>query len=110
MYNENIGMHIKSIGTKTIIKLDSWRDKTASGLYLHDRSQTTPVTGEIVAIGSRCVRSISVGDRVLVERYQGTIFWHNNDDVKLLSVEENAIIGVISKDCYIDYTGWSLKQ
>lgn len=86
---------MNAVGDRLIVKLDSWENRTESGLFLTKYDETTPVDGEVVAVGSQVKEQIKVGDRVNCVRYQGTIFWHpNNKEQKFLSIKECDIVGV----------------
>lgn len=60
-----------------LIRADKQPEQTKSGFYIQEEWKTLPPTGEILAIGPD-VTDLSVGDRVVFERY-GSIILPDNE-------------------------------
>lgn len=69
-----------------LIRADKPQEKTASGLFIVEEWKSLPQTGEVVAIGP-LVKDVSVGERVLFERYASVIL--ENDE--RLCKEDNVL-------------------
>lgn len=67
---------MKPLRDIVLIQADKPKEKTASGLYIKEEWKTLPPTGTVVAIGHD-VGQVSVGDRVVFERY-GAIILEND--------------------------------
>lgn len=59
-----------------LIKADEAKTKTASGLFLNEDWKTLPLEGEVLAVGP-LVTNVTVGDRVIFERYSSLILENN---------------------------------
>ena len=59
------------------IKVEAPKEKTKSGLYMVEEWKTLPPTGTVLATGSD-VTEVSVGDKVIFERYASVIL--ENDE------------------------------
>lgn len=71
---------MRAIQDKVIIKLDKWEAKQDSGLILSEQCEVQPCDGVVVSVGPNVKEDIKVGDRVRAERWQGIIWWDDNDD------------------------------
>jgi co-chaperonin GroES (HSP10) len=94
--------HLRTVRDKIIVKLDPYIGISDGGIVMSDQSETTPVTGVVVAIGSD-VSTLSPSDRVHCKRYAGTIFTVDNDDNKYCSIREREIEATCDADWYYDF-------
>ena len=87
-------MNIKPIGKRVVIELEKEVSQTASGIYIPESaSQEKKSEGIISAIGDNLESSLKVGDKVLYSKFSGTEY--ENDDVKIVIVEEKEILAII---------------
>ena len=73
-----------------LIKADSAKTKTKTGLLLAENWKSLPLQGEVLAVGED-VTNITVGDRVAFNRYASIIL---DDDQRLCSQKQ--VLGVIN--------------
>ena len=73
--------------SNVLIQLDDRAKVSAGGIFLADISKQAEEWGNVVAVGDKC-RDLSVGDRVLVKRTQGTHYVQNGVDMILLGEEK----------------------
>lgn len=66
-----------------LVKLDDRVKQTKAGIVIPDIGQKAEEWGSVVAAGSKCI-DLSAGDRVLVQRTQGTHFILNGEDLVIL--------------------------
>ena len=78
---------IKPLADLVLAKSDPAETKTASGLYLAEKSQEKPKTATVVAVGPD-VKNIKAKDKIIYESYSGTDIRHQNDDYVLVKEEK----------------------
>ena len=61
--------------------------KTASGLYLMEKSQEKPKTAKVVAVG-KDVKQVKTGDRIIYKSYSTTDVKLGKDDYILVKEED----------------------
>ncbi|MDR1861494.1 MAG: co-chaperone GroES [Candidatus Ancillula sp.] len=95
-----MGVNIKPLEDRVVIKVSEPETKTASGLVLPDGAQDKPHEGEVLAVGpgkfeggNRVEMDIKVGDRVLYSKYGGTEVKYGSDEFLILSARD--ILAVI---------------
>lgn len=72
-------MTYKPIGTRVIIRPDGQRTETESGLLVYQEDKDVTQWGYVVAVGSD-VRAVSVGDRIMYEKYAGDLLpWEDTE-------------------------------
>ena len=72
-------MTYKPIGTRVIIRPDGQRTQTESGLLVYQEDKDVTQWGYVVAVGSD-VRAVSVGDRIMYEKYAGDLLpWEDTE-------------------------------
>jgi chaperonin 10 Kd subunit len=65
-------MKIKPLGKRILIKQTEQEEVTKSGIVLPGTaSKEKPIIGEVLAVGKK-IEEISVGDKVIFEKYAGT--------------------------------------
>ena len=83
---------IKPIGKLILAVIDQAQTKTASGLYLAEKSQEKPKTATVEAVGSE-VKKVKAGDCIIYESYAGTEINHQSKDYVL--VEEEKVLAIV---------------
>ena len=69
---------IQPLRDLVLIKADQPKTETASGILLAEEEwKTLPPTGEVMAIGPE-VKAVSIGDRVMFERYGSIVLEGDN--------------------------------
>ncbi|ASQ48812.1 MAG: co-chaperone GroES [Leptotrichia sp.] len=65
-------MKIKPLGKRILIKQTEQEEVTKSGIVLPGTaSKEKPIIGEVLAVGKK-IEEVSVGDKVIFEKYAGT--------------------------------------
>ena len=65
-------MKIKPLGKRILIKQTEQEEVTKSGMVLPGTaSKEKPIIGEVLAVGKK-IEEVSVGDKVIFEKYAGT--------------------------------------
>ena len=65
-------MIIKPLGERVLIKQTEQEEVTKSGIVLPGiASKEKPIIGEVLAVGKK-IEEVSVGDKVIFEKYAGT--------------------------------------
>ena len=96
-----VGMKIKPLGDRVLIKPCEEKEKTKGGIVLPDTAKERPQEGEIVAVGEgrrtdegkRVSLSLKVGDKVLYGKYSGTEI--TVDGEEYLIMREEDVLAVI---------------
>ena len=87
-------MKFKPLGEKVFVSYAEELDKTAGGIYIPDAAKEKPQKGQEEGVG-KDVKSLKVGDMVLVDNYSGSKI--SIDNVEYLIVKEEDILGVFDK-------------
>jgi chaperonin GroES len=97
-----MGVNIKPLEDRIVVKPSSAEQTTASGLVIPDNAKEKPQEGTVVAVGPgrfddgvRVPMDVKVGDVVLYSKYGGTEVKYNNDEYLVLSARD--ILAVIEK-------------
>jgi len=85
-------MTIKPLGERVLVKADKAEEKTASGLFIPQTFQEKTQFALVEAVGSE-VKNVSVGNKILHDKYAGTAIKIDNDDYLIL--EEKDILAVV---------------
>ena len=65
-------MKIKPLGKRILIKQTEQEEVTKSGIVLPGTaSKEKPIIGDVLAVGKK-IEEVSVGDKVIFEKYAGT--------------------------------------
>ncbi|HEX2923496.1 MAG TPA: co-chaperone GroES [Chloroflexota bacterium] len=93
---------LKPLGDRVVVKPLSREEVTKSGIVLPDTAKEKPQEGSVVAVGpgrlldngQRVAVELKEGDRVLFQKYAGTEF--KRDDEELLILSEKDILAVVT--------------
>ena len=92
---------LKPLGSRVVIKALEREEMTKSGIVLPDTAKEKPQEGKVLAVGpgdrdedgKRIPVELKVGDRVLFQKYAGTEF--KLDDEELLILSEKDILAIV---------------
>ena len=92
---------LKPLGDRLVIKPTPREETTKSGIVLPDTAKERPQEGTILAVGpgrtlddgSREAMDVSVGQKVLFQKYAGTEF--KLDEEELLILSQKDVLAVI---------------
>lgn len=92
---------LKPLGSRVVIKPLEREEMTKSGIVLPDTAKEKPQEGKVLAVGpgdrdedgKRVPVELKVGDRVLYQKYAGTEF--KIDDEELLILSEKDVLAVV---------------
>src|SRR5438552_19153474 len=96
-----VSVKIRPLGDRVLVKPLSRETVTKSGIVLPDTAKEKPQEGEILAVGSgkvldngkRTTLEVSVGQKVLFDKYAGTEV--KLDDEELLILRESDVMGIV---------------
>lgn len=83
---------IKPLGERVLVKAEKAEEKTASGLFIPQTSQEKTQFAIVEAVGKE-VKNVSVGDKILHDKYVGTSLKLDNEDYLIL--EEKDILAIV---------------
>ena len=94
-------LELKPLGGRVVIKPLEREEMTKSGIVLPDTAKEKPQEGKVMAVGpgerdddgKRIPVELKVGDRVLFQKYAGTEF--KLDDEELLVLQEKDVLAQI---------------
>ncbi len=93
-------MKIKPLFDRIVIKAVETQEKTASGLYLTASSQEKPQVAEVIAVGpggtidgKEVVMQIKVGDKIFYNKYAGSDFKLDDEEVTIL--KQSDVLAII---------------
>jgi chaperonin GroES len=78
---------IQPLADYVVAQAEEAQSKTASGLYIPEKSQEKPKISKVVAVGKE-VKEVKVGDRIIYGGYSNTDVKHDGQDYMLIK-EEN---------------------
>jgi chaperonin GroES len=92
---------LKPLGDRLVVKPTAREEMTKSGIVLPDTAKERPQEGTVVAAGpgrtlddgSREAMDVSVGQKILFQKYAGTEF--KLDDEELLILSQKDVLAVI---------------
>jgi len=92
---------LKPLGDRLVVRPTPREEMTKSGIVLPDTAKERPQEGTILAVGpgrilddgTREAMDVSVGQRILFQKYAGTEF--KMDDEELLILSQKDILAVI---------------
>ncbi len=85
------------LGTNVLVIVEDTERKTPGGLYLPNRDREAALIARVVSVGSQVKIDIANGERVLFEKYAGTVI-RSTDKPAVLILDERDIMAVISTD------------
>lgn len=91
----------KPLGDRVLVKRETGRDTTASGLYIPDSAKEKAQMGAVLAVGSGRTDNagkvfplqVQVGDKVYFGKYAGTEVL----DQEHLIIREDEILGIVEQ-------------
>ena len=95
-------LKLKPLGSRVVIKALEREEMTKSGLVLPDTAKEKPQEGKVLAVGpgdrhpdtgERIKVELKEGDRILFQKYAGTEF--KLDDEELLILSEKDVLALI---------------
>jgi chaperonin GroES len=92
---------LRPLGDKIVVKPTPRDEMTKSGIVLPDTAKERPQEGEVLSVGpgrflddgSREAMDVQVGQRILFQKYAGTEFKLDDDELLILSQKD--ILAVI---------------
>jgi chaperonin GroES len=92
---------LKPLGSNVVVKPTEREEMTKSGIVLPDTAKERPQEGTIVAVGpgrtldngSREPIEVTAGQKILFQKYAGTEF--KLDDEELLILKHNDILAIV---------------
>jgi chaperonin GroES len=96
-------LRLKPLGSRVVIKPLEREEMTKSGIVLPDTAKEKPQEGRILAVGpgdrdedgDRIPVELKEGDRVLFQKYAGTEF--KLDDEELLILAEKDVLALVGE-------------
>jgi chaperonin GroES len=95
-------LKLKPLGSRVVVKALEREEMTKSGIVLPDTAKEKPQEGKVLSVGpgdrhpdtgARIPVELKEGDRVLFQKYAGTEF--KLDDEELLILSEKDVLAVI---------------
>ncbi|MDO5043695.1 MAG: co-chaperone GroES [Coriobacteriia bacterium] len=91
-----VGMKLRPLGDRIVVKAEEAETKTQSGLYLTTNSQEKPQRGEVIAVGEgkfdnegkRIPVDVKVGDKVIYGKYGGTEIKVDEEEYLILRADD----------------------
>ena len=99
---EKLKLKLKPLGSRVVIKALEREEMTKSGIVLPDTAKEKPQEGKVLSVGpgdrhpdtgQRIPVELKEGDRVLFQKYAGTEF--KLDEEELLILSEKDVLAVI---------------
>lgn len=86
----------KPLGTNVLLIVEDTERKTPGGLHLPARDREAALIARVVAIGGGVKIDIKPGDRIMFEKYAGTVI-RSTDKPAVLILDETDIMAVLEK-------------
>ncbi|TMG56136.1 MAG: co-chaperone GroES [Chloroflexi bacterium] len=95
-------MKLKPLGSRVVVKALDREEQTKTGIYLPDTAKEKPQEGKVLAVGpgdrhpdtgERIPVELKEGDRILFQKYAGTEF--KLDDEELLILSEKDVLAQV---------------
>lgn len=93
-------MIIRPLGERVLIKMAEAEEKTKSGIILPGQAKEQPQIAEVVAVGiggivdGREIKmDVSVGDKVIVEKFSGTEV--SADGLEYIIIKQQDILAIV---------------
>lgn len=89
-------LKLKPLGSRVVVKALEREEVTKSGIVLPDTAKEKPQEGKVVAVGpggfdkhgNKVDMTLKVGDRVLYQKYSGTEFKLDGEELLVLSQDD----------------------
>ena len=87
---------LKPLGARVVVKALDREEKTNTGIYLPDTAKEKPQEGKVLAVGpgdrdedgKRIPVELKEGDKVLFQKYAGTEFKLDGEELLILSEKD----------------------
>ena len=98
----SLKLKLKPLGSRVVVKALEREEMTKSGIVLPDTAKEKPQEGKVLSVGpgdrhpdtgQRIPVELKEGDRVLFQKYAGTEF--KLDDEELLILSEKDVLAII---------------
>lgn len=92
-------MKIKPLGERVVLKKAEAEEKTASGIILTGAAKEQPQFAEVIAVGSGVTdgkeikMELSVGDKVIYNKYAGTEV--KLQDEEYIVIKQEDVVGIL---------------
>jgi len=95
-------LKLKPLGSRVVVKALDREEQTKTGIYLPDTAKEKPQEGKVLAVGpgdrhpdtgERIPVELKEGDRILFQKYAGTEF--KLDDEELLILSEKDVLAQV---------------
>ena len=92
---------LKPLGSRVVVKAIDREETTKSGIYLPDTAKEKPQEGRVIAVGpggfdkngNKVTMTLKEGDRVLFQKYAGTEF--KLDDEELIVLSQDDVLALV---------------
>jgi chaperonin GroES len=89
-------LKLKPLGSRVVIKALDREEVTKSGILIPDTAKEKPQEGRVLAVGpggldkngNKVVMTLKEGDRVLYQKYSGTEFKLEGEELLVISQED----------------------
>jgi len=81
-------MSITPLGNRLLIKSKAVEEKTAGGIFIPQVAQEKTQNSIVVALGNGLDSPLTVGQEIIVDRYCGTPIKINDEDHRIISVDD----------------------
>ena len=87
---------LKPLGSRVVIKALDREEVTKTGIFIPDTAKEKPQEGKVLAVGpggldkngNKVAMTLKEGDRVLYQKYSGTEFKLDGEELLVISQEE----------------------
>jgi chaperonin GroES len=99
---EGLGMNLRPLGDRVVVKPVEREERTKSGIVLPDTAKEKPQEGMVEAVGTgrildngtKIPMELKVGDKILYAKYAGNEF--KVDEQEYLIISEKDVLAVIA--------------
>lgn len=88
-------MKVKPLGDRVLLKTEEGEEKTKGGLFIPQTAQEKTQEGVVVAVGDDEEIKVKVKDRVMYDKYAGTMIKIDGEDHLVIGMSD--IIAVIEE-------------
>lgn len=78
---------IKPLGSKVLIKMQTGKEVTKTGIILTAKKENKPIIARIISVGNK-VSTVKNNDEIIVSRYIGTQIKYENEEYVILDEKE----------------------
>ncbi len=83
-------MQIRPFEDRVVVEMEEARDAVVGGIYVPESAKEKPIFGKVIAVGcgEAIAKLVSVGDRVIFNKYAGSEFTVEGKKVMVLSKDD----------------------